>query len=85
MMCYTTKVLSCSHQNLLVLFLDNTFLFYKNTWFQFQPDVSYFSLNFQPKVFLILFLIFVSKLTEHSGVKQLISMVLNYFSHNKVA
>ena len=39
--------------------MDYTFFFYKNTWFQFQPAVSYFSVYFQPKVFLILFLIFV--------------------------
>ena len=43
--------------------------FYKNTWFEFQPAVSYFSVYFQPKVFLILFLIFVFEFPEHSSVK----------------
>ena len=43
--------------------------FYKTTWFQFQPAVSYFSVYFQPKVFRILFLIFVFEFPEHSGVK----------------
>ena len=44
---------------------------YKNTWFQFQHAVSYFSVYFQPKVFLILFLIFIFELPEHrnSSVK----------------
>ena len=37
-----------------------TFFFYKNTWFEFQPAVSYFAVYFQPKVFLILFHIFLS-------------------------
>ena len=43
--------------------------FYKNTWFEFQPAVSYFSVYFQPKVFLILFLIFVFEFPEYSSVK----------------
>ena len=42
---------------------------YKNTWFQFQAAVSYFSVYFQPKVFLILILIFVFEFPEHSSVK----------------
>ena len=46
-----------------------TRFFYKNTWFEFQPAVSYFSSYFQPKVFLILFLIFVFEFPEHSSVK----------------
>ena len=46
-----------------------TRFFYKNTWFQFQPAVSYFSVYFQPKVFLILFLIFVFEFPEHSSAK----------------
>ena len=56
---------------------SGTRFFYKNTWFQFQPAVSYFSVNFQPKVFFILFLIFVFEFPEYSRVKILISMVLN--------
>ena len=48
---------------------EYTFFFYKNTWFQFQPAVSYFSVYFQPKVFLILFLIFVFEFPEQSSVK----------------
>ena len=40
-----------------------------NTRFEFQPAVSYFSVYFQPKVFLILFLIFVFEFPEHSSVK----------------
>ena len=43
--------------------------FYKNTWFEFQPAVSYFSVYFQPKVFVILFLIFVFEIPEHSSFK----------------
>ena len=46
-----------------------TFFFYKNTLFQFQPAVSYFSVYFQPKVFLILFLIFVFEFSEQGSVK----------------
>ena len=41
-----------------------TCFFYKNTWFEFQPAVSYFSVYFQPKVFLILFLIVVFEFPE---------------------
>ena len=52
-----------------VLEICYTFFFYKNTWFQFQPAVSYFSVYFQPKVFLILFLIFVFEFPEQSSVK----------------
>ena len=46
-----------------------TRFFYKNTWCQFQPAVSYFSVHFQPKIFLILFLIFIFEFPEHSSVK----------------
>ena len=55
------------------LFVLNTLsvytFFYKNTWFQFQPAVSYFSVYFQLKVFRILILIFVFEFPEHSSVK----------------
>ena len=51
------------------LLLNFLHVFYNNTWFQFQPSVSYFSVYFQPKVFLILFLAFVFEFPEHSSVK----------------
>ena len=61
-----------SRQSIIPLvchFSGTRFFFYKNTWFQFQPAVSYFSVYFQPKVFLILFLIFVFEFPEQSSVK----------------
>ena len=45
------------------------FSFYKNTWFQFQPAISYFFIYSQPWVFLILILTFVFEFPEHSSVK----------------
>ena len=50
--------------NKRLLFHGHYMFFYKNTWFEFQPAVSYFSVYFQPKVFLILFLIFVFEFPE---------------------
>ena len=49
----------CDFFMLSCIGFENTF-FYKNTWIQFQPAVSYFSVYFQPQVFLILILVFIN-------------------------
>ena len=64
---FICKALNHTSLSLAITFI--TRIFYKNTWFQLQLAVSYFSVYFQPKVFLILIPIFVFEFPEHSSVK----------------
>ena len=61
---YLSSICAFQHLDILTNHMRITHFFNKNTWLQSQPAVSYFSVYFQPKVFLIMILIFVFEFPE---------------------